>query len=196
MAASFNKVILLSNLTREPELRYTPGGVAVCEFGLAINRRFVSNNQEREESCFVEIVVWGKIGENCGRFLSKGAQVMVDGRLQYDQWEDRDTGTRRNRLRVVAEQVQFLNTRRNDVPMDADGGADYSTPPQQTPARSQYGRSNGAAPGQGQGNYPNRAGAPPQQGSRSYGNPPPMPPLPEDAFGSGTGGDIDDDIPF
>lgn len=112
--ASLNKVFLLGNLTRAPELRYTPGGMAVCEFGLAVNRRYMSNNQEKEETCFVNIVVWGKQGESCQRYLEKGSSAMVEGRLQLDQWDDRETGKKRSMLRVVAERVQFVGGARRE----------------------------------------------------------------------------------
>jgi len=106
--ASMNKVFLMGNLTRNADLRFTPGGSAVCEFGLAVNRRYVANGQEKDEPCFVDIVVWGKQAESCNRFLEKGSPVLIEGRLHYDQWEDKETGGKRSRLRVVAERVQFL----------------------------------------------------------------------------------------
>ena len=110
--ASLNKVFLLGNLTRDPDLRALPSGTAVCEFGIAVNRRYTSGNgQEIEEPCFVDIVVWGRSAESCRQFLEKGSQVMIEGRLQLDQWEDRNGGGKRSRLRVVAEQVQFLSRR-------------------------------------------------------------------------------------
>ena len=90
--ASLNKVFLIGNLTRDPDLRNTPSGAAVCEFGLAVNRRFVANGQEKTETCFVDITVWNKSAENCKRFLEKGAPVMIEGRLQLDQWDDREGG--------------------------------------------------------------------------------------------------------
>ncbi len=76
--ASLNKVILLGNLTRQPELRYTSGGMALCEFGLAMNRRFTANNQDREEVCFVDICVWGNQAESCGKYLEKCSQIMLE----------------------------------------------------------------------------------------------------------------------
>ena len=87
--ASLNKVLLIGNLTRDPELRYLTGGnSAVCEFGIAINRRFMQNGgQEKEETCFLEIVVWGKQAETCSRFLQKGSTIFIEGRLVYDRPE-------------------------------------------------------------------------------------------------------------
>ncbi len=126
--ASLNKVLLMGNLTRNPELRYTPGSnAAVCEFGIAINRRYVQNGAEKDETCFVDIVVWGKQAESCSRFLQKGSAVFIEGRLVFDQWTEKDTQKKRSRLRVTAERVQFLNmnSRRDD--MD-NGGMDESMP--------------------------------------------------------------------
>lgn len=105
--ASLNKVFLMGNLTRNPELRYTPANVAVCEFSIAINRRFIqANGQEKSETCFVDIIVWGKQAENCSRFLEKGSAVFIEGELKYDQWEK--DGRRNSRLVVVAGLVQFI----------------------------------------------------------------------------------------
>ena len=118
--ASLNKVFLLGNLTRDPDLRYTPSGAAVCEFGLAISRRFSANGADQDEVCFVDIVVWSKQAENCKQYLAKGSPALIEGRLQFDQWEDRNGGGKRSRLRVLAERVQFVGSpRRNDSP-DAD----------------------------------------------------------------------------
>jgi len=108
--ASLNKVFLLGNLTRNPELRYTPGGAAVCNFGIAVNRRFsTAQGEDREETCFVEIEVWGRQAQLCQQYLTKGAPALVEGRLRYDSWEDRETGRRRSRLLVRADRVQFLS---------------------------------------------------------------------------------------
>lgn len=105
--ASVNKVFLLGNLTRDPELRYTPSGAGVASFGLAVNRRYKAGNENKEEVCFVDITVWGKQGENCVEYLNKGSQVMIEGRLQFRSWET-DDGQKRNKLDVVANNVQFL----------------------------------------------------------------------------------------
>ena len=106
--ANLNKVFLMGNLTRDPELRYTPGGTAVAEFGLASNRKYRTQAGEmQEETTFVDIVVWGRQGENVSQYLSKGRGVFVEGRLQYDSWEGQD-GQKRSRIRVVADNVQFL----------------------------------------------------------------------------------------
>ena len=120
--ASLNKVFLLGNLTRDPDLRGFPNGQSVCDLRLAVSRRFTSNGQEQEETCFVDVVVWGKAASNCRQYLSKGSQVMIEGRLQLDTWEDRNGGGQRSRLRVVAEHVQFMNRRREDgAPSNQNG---------------------------------------------------------------------------
>ena len=108
---TLNKVFLLGNLTRDPDLRGLPSGQSVCEMRLAITRRYISNGKEVDETCFVDVVVWGKSANNCKQFLTKGSQIMVEGRLQLDQWEDRNGGGQRSKLRVVADQVQFMNRR-------------------------------------------------------------------------------------
>jgi single-strand DNA-binding protein len=105
--ASFNKVVLMGNLTRDPELRYTPGGAAVCTFGLAMNRRYKQNDEVKDEVCFVDITVWGRQAENCDQYLSKGSGIMLEGRLRLNQWET-DEGSRRSKLDVVANNIQFL----------------------------------------------------------------------------------------
>ena len=108
--SNFNKVILMGNLTRDPEVRYTPSGTAVTELDMAINRRFKKNDgQSGEETCYVNrITVWGRQAENCGQYLKRGAPVLVEGRLKYDQWEKE--GQKQSRLGVVAEHVQFLGS--------------------------------------------------------------------------------------
>ena len=105
--ASFNKVLLMGNLTRDPELRYTSGGAAVASFGLAVNRKYKAGDEWKEEVCFVDITVWAKQAENCAEYLHKGSPVFVEGRLNYQSWES-DTGQKRNKLEVVANTVQFL----------------------------------------------------------------------------------------
>ena len=110
--ASFNKVILLGNLTRDPELRHTPAGMAVCSFDLAVNRSFTTKAGERkEEVCFITVVVWDKQAQTCAEYLSKGRQVLIEGRLQQRSWETPD-GQKRTKHEVVAERVQFVGPRK------------------------------------------------------------------------------------
>ena len=133
MAAYLNKVFLMGNLTRDPDTRSLPSGTTVCEFGLAMNRRFSSNGKEQEESCFVEIVVWGRSAENCRQYLEKGSQVLVEGRLRYDQWEDRNGGGKRSKLSVVADQVTFIGPRRDNPQGGNSYGNNNYNAPQQNP---------------------------------------------------------------
>ena len=105
--ASLNKVFLMGNLTRDPELRFTSNGSAVAGFGMAINRRYKQGDEWKEEVCFIDITVWGKQAENCAEYLSKGRPVFVEGYLKLNSWET-DAGEKRNKLEVVALTVQFL----------------------------------------------------------------------------------------
>lgn len=108
--ANFNKVFLIGNLTRDPELRYTPQGTAVVNLRLAVNRRFRDKNQElKEETCFITVVVWDKQAETCNQYLHKGRSVFIEGRLQSRTFED-NSGQKRNVIEVRAERVQFLGT--------------------------------------------------------------------------------------
>lgn len=105
--ANLNKVILLGNLTRDPELRYTASGTAVTSFGLAVNDRVKQGDEWKEVPCFVDITVFGRTAENCSEYLNKGQPVLVEGRLNYRQWETQE-GQKRSKLEVVALNVQFL----------------------------------------------------------------------------------------
>src|SRR5437867_10444218 len=110
--ASFNKVILLGNLTREPEVRYTPKGSAVCDLGVAVNRVYTTDSGEkREETTFVDVTLWGRTAEVAGEYLKKGRPVFIEGRLQLDSWEDKQSGQKRSKLRVVAEGMQLIGSR-------------------------------------------------------------------------------------
>ena len=111
---SFNKVILVGNLTKNPELRYTPSGTPVASFGLAVNRKFRQAEELKEEVCYVDIVVFGKQAEHCGQYLGKGNGVIVDGRLQQRRWETED-GQKRSRHEVVAQTVTFLPKRQEQA---------------------------------------------------------------------------------
>ena len=109
--ANYNKVILMGNLTRDPELRYTPTGTAVVNLRLAVNRRFRDRNgEQRDEACFLTVVVWDKQAELCNQYLQKGRPVFVEGRLQSRSFED-SSGNKRNVLEVRAERIQFLGPR-------------------------------------------------------------------------------------
>lgn len=204
--ASFNKVILVGNLTRDPELRYTSGGAAVCGLGMAVNRRFTTaSGEQREEVCFVDVDVWGRQGETCKNYLRKGSPVLIEGRLRMDTWQDRETGKTRSRLGVTAERTQFLGTPRGEFAgAPGEDGFEYA------PEGDDYAAPQAAAP------LPAPRPQPPQQRAPqqrpAYGPPgnrpqpqPPRPPAPRPPAGNqqmpafeqpeDEGGTLDD-IPF
>ena len=110
--ASFNKVILLGNLTRDPEVRYTPKGTAVTDLGLAVNRTYTADNGEkREEVTYVDVVLWSRLAEIAGEYLKKGRPVFIEGRLQLDTWDDKQSGQKRSKLKVVGEGLQLIGSR-------------------------------------------------------------------------------------
>jgi len=114
--ASFNRVILMGNLTRDPELRYTPKGTAIAKIGLAVNRVWTNEaGEKKEEVTFVDVDCFGRTAENVGQYMKKGRPIMIEGRLKLDQWDDKATGAKRSKLGVVAETVQFLGGK-DDAP--------------------------------------------------------------------------------
>ena len=114
--ANFNKVILAGNLTRDPELRYTPKGTAVAKIGLAINRKWRSETGEmKEETTFVDVDCFGKTAETVGQYLKKGRPILIEGRLRYETWEDKQSGQKRSKLGVVMESFQFIDSNRADA---------------------------------------------------------------------------------
>ena len=119
--ASYNKVILMGNLTRDPELRYLPSGAAVANFGIAVNRVYNDrqSGERKEDVCFVDITAWARQAEVCNEYLRKGSPVFLEGRLNFNSWET-DDGQRRNKLDVVAERVQLVGGRQ-----DGDGAGAY-----------------------------------------------------------------------
>jgi single-strand DNA-binding protein len=124
--AFLNRVFLIGNLTRDPELRVTPKGTAICSFGLAVNRQYRDESGvARDETTFVDIEAWGKQGELVSKYLAKGSPCMVEGRLKLDTWEDKTSGQKRSKLKVVLENVQFLSTRGGGA---AAGAAPVSDP--------------------------------------------------------------------
>jgi single-strand DNA-binding protein len=117
--ASFNKVLLMGNLTKDPELRYTPQGTAVANLRLAVNRKFKDRNQElKEEVCFITAVVWDKQAETCNQYLHKGSPLFIEGRLQSRTWED-NTGNKRSVIEVRVERVQFIGAPSGKAPAEA-----------------------------------------------------------------------------
>lgn len=146
--ASFNKVILLGNLVADPQVRYTPSGQAVSEVRLAVNRSWFdkNTNQRREEATFVDITLWGRTAEIAGEYLAKGRQVLIEGRLQLDHWDDKETGQKRSKLRVVCENMTMVGGRQeggrgSSVSQSAgdDSGAGFEN--------QDMGRGNGYEPG-------------------------------------------------
>ena len=107
--ASFNKVILVGNLTRDPELRYTPKGTAIAQIGVAVNRTWrTETGEQKEEVTFVDVDAFGKQAETLGQYMRKGSPILIEGRLRLDQWDDKQTGQKRSKLGVVVEGFQFL----------------------------------------------------------------------------------------
>jgi single-strand DNA-binding protein len=137
--ASFNKVILLGNLTRDPEVRYTPKGSAVCDLGIAVNRQYtLDNGEKREEVTYVDVVLWARLAEIAGEYLKKGRPVFIEGRLQLDTWDDKQSGQKRSKLRVIGETMQLLGSRPSGTGGPAEAGEDVpraSSRPS-TPAKS------------------------------------------------------------
>jgi len=113
--ASFNKVILLGNLTRDPELRYTPQGSAVCEFALALNSVYTNKQtgQKVEEVSYIDLVAWGKTGETIAEYMKKGRQIMVEGRLKQDRWEGKD-GKTQSKIKLVGKEIRFLDVKKKE----------------------------------------------------------------------------------
>ncbi|HEX9920731.1 MAG TPA: single-stranded DNA-binding protein [Candidatus Methylomirabilis sp.] len=127
--ANFNKVILMGNLTRDPDLRFTPSGAPVCNFDLAVNRSYTTQSGEKkDEVCYITIVVWGKQAESCGEYLRKGRPALVEGHLQQRSWETPD-GQKRSKYEVVAERVLFIGARK-----ESGGDGEMIRPPFETAA--------------------------------------------------------------
>ncbi|RFC51904.1 MAG: single-strand DNA-binding protein [Verrucomicrobia bacterium] len=167
--ASLNKVMIMGNLTRDPEVRYTPKGQAVVDIGLAVNRRYKVENETREEVTFIDVTFWGRSAEIIGQYMKKGRPLYVEGRLQLDSWEDKATGQKKSRLKVIGDEFQFLGGRDG-----APGG--------------------GGSPDDDDAPAPPRSSRPPQQNSqRSSGNSAPASRPPQD-YPAGL--DDEDEIPF
>lgn len=145
--ANFNKVYLIGNLTRDPELRVTPKGTAICQFGMAVNRQFKDESGAmRDDTTFVDIEAWGKQGETISKYCTKGKPLFVEGRLKFDQWEDKTSGQKRSKLKVVLEGFQFLGTgtgQRDGAPGAGGGEFDQTVTPER---HSPPPRASGAKP--------------------------------------------------
>ena len=131
--ASLNRVFLIGNLTRDPELRYIPSGTAVATFTIAANRAFTNQaGEKKEEVCFIRVIVWARLAEVCGEFLSKGSPVFVEGRLQSRTWQDQ-SGQKRSTIEVVANTVQFLGKPKGAPAEFQDQGQQAAPPPEDVP---------------------------------------------------------------
>lgn len=129
--ASYNKVLLLGNLTRDPEVRMTPKGTAVCQFGLAVNRRYRDDQgQDHEETTFVDIEAWGKQADVIAKYCTKGRPLFVEGRLKLDSWEDKNTKEKRSKMKVVLENFQFIGGQAQGA--SGAGGDDEAPAPRYT----------------------------------------------------------------
>jgi len=140
--ANLNKVFLMGNLTRNPELRYTPNGTPLCEFGIAINRQWKTpEGEQREEVCFVDVTMWGRRGEVISQYFSKGKPIFIEGRLKLDQWESAEG--KRSKLTVVAENFEFIGGQpkgqggapapQRGSPPEGGGNRPAQRPPRQAP---------------------------------------------------------------
>ena len=158
--ASYNRVILVGNLTRDPELRYIPSGTPVCDIGLAVNdRRKNPNGEWVEETTFVDVTLWARTAEVASEYLSKGSPVLIEGRLKLDTWETND-GQKRSKLRVVCERMQMLGGRGGGAGPAGEGGS------RQAPRRDNAYSQSASPPGPGP--------------SRDESEAPPMEPPPDD----------------
>jgi single-strand DNA-binding protein len=125
----FSKVILIGNLTKDPEVRYLPNGNPVATFGVAVNRKSKQGGETKEEVSFFDVVVYGKSAEHCGQYLNKGNGILVDGRLQQRRWDDKETGQKRSKIEIVAQNVQFLPKGAAPSPRGSEGQAEPLSEP-------------------------------------------------------------------
>lgn len=176
--ANLNKVMIIGNLTADPEVRTTPRGTSLTELRLAVNRitNGANEGERREEVTYLDVTCWGRQGEIAAQYLSKGRPVFIEGRLQMDQWEDKQTGQKRSRIRIIAENLQLLGSR--DASQQNGGGGGYQQRNNYNNGGYQQngGYGNGGGFSRGNGGYQQQSPAPQQQ--------PPMPQV------------EDDDIPF
>lgn len=132
--ANLNRVLLIGNCTRDIEIRYTPKGTALAEIGLAVNRVYSTDDGEKkEEVTFVDVTLWGRLAEIAEKYVQKGQPIFIEGRLQLDSWDDKQTGQRRSKVRVVAENLQLLGSRSESKASSSGGGR--PAPPQPKPSR-------------------------------------------------------------
>jgi single-strand DNA-binding protein len=128
--ASLNKVMLIGNLTRDPEIKYTPKGTAIADIGLAVNRNYTTESgEEREEVTFIDVPLWGRTAEIVGEYCKKGRPLFVEGRLQLDTWDDKQTGQKRSKLKVVGDNIQLLGGREGGGGGGGGGEREYQEAP-------------------------------------------------------------------
>jgi single-strand DNA-binding protein len=133
--ANVNKVILIGNLTRDPEIKYTPKGTAVAELGLAINRVYTpEGGEKREETTFIDVTLWGRTAEVASEYAKKGQPIYVEGRLQLDTWEDKTSGQKRSKLKVVGDNIQLLGSKGGGGGGGSRGGEDDGPPARPRPS--------------------------------------------------------------
>ena len=187
--ASLNKVIIMGNLTRDPESKQTNSGTTTTKMGMAINRRFrTGNGEQREETIFVDVQVWGNTADFCRDRLRKGASVMVEGRLKMDTWQDQGTGRQRSKLYVVAENVQACS------PLQATGTQPYPQGQQQQYQQPQQQQPQQQAQAPLPPPFPS---APPAHGQQAPQQAPPQQQAPpSQGYDTGYGGEDIDSIPF
>lgn len=130
--ANFNRVILLGNLTRDPELRTTPKGTSVCQFGMAVNRVFRNGDDTQEETTFVDLEAWGKQAEIISKYVQKGNPLFIEGRLKFDSWESKE-GEKRSKLKVIVENMQLMGSRSDNA---GQSGGNFTPAPRSAPAPS------------------------------------------------------------
>ena len=154
--ANLNKVMLIGNVTRDPEIKYTPKGSAVTDLGIAVNRVYTpEGGEKREETTFVDVTLWGRQAEIAGEYCKKGRSIYIEGRLQLDSWEDKTSGQKRSKLRVVGENFQLLGPRPGGGGGHSGGDEEYSERPQNLQRREPSG-------GQGGGGFSRGANTAPQ----------------------------------
>ena len=205
--ANLNKVMLIGNLTRDPEIKYTPKGSAIAELGLAINRYYTTESGEKkEETTFVDVTLWGRQAEIAKEYLGKGKPVYIEGRLQLDTWDDKQTGQKRSKLRVTGEQMQLRGARgeaggegggggrsyggnRGESQEQSGGGDDFDQRSQRSQPQGQRSSGGGGGGGYQQGGGSQQRGGGNSAPQRGGGGRPQPAPANNDV-------DEDDDIPF
>ena len=187
--ADLNKVMLIGRLTRDPQLRYLPSQSAVCDFGLAVGRKFkTANGESKEETAFIDCTVFGKGAEIFNQYMTKGKQVFLEGRLKFDQWDDKTTGQKRSKLNVVVEDFQFLGSKGDGA--GGGGGGDEGAPASAGGESRGYGRPGGYGGG-------NSGGPPSRRPAAGNARPAPQQPAGDAEPPYGDEPQFkDDDIPF